>query len=161
MMLVLATRCVPGIPSALRPLGDDRPRAALFSDSSHGSREGRAGQPQKNCWDADGKPAWCSNSTGYVEQAIKPGMDPMGCHAADGAAATTSWCQMNCADHPPNCPPDQCECTSVQDMAKISQDEAKVKRGALPIGGDGGDGLGSGGACVSVRRRSCGGGDRR
>ncbi len=136
MMLVLATRCVPGIPSALRPLGDDRPRAALFSDSSHGSREGRAGQPQKNCWDADGKPAWCSNSTGYVEQAIKPGMDPMGCHAAKSAAATTSWCQMNCADHPPNCPPDQCECTSVQDMAKISQDEAKEKRGALPIGGD-------------------------
>jgi hypothetical protein len=53
-----------------------------------------------------------------AKPAIFPGGDPESCSAVDGGGANDGWCSTNCADVPPNCPVDLCQCTKKGDPKK-------------------------------------------
>ena len=111
--------------------------ASEVSNARNSSKALRRKPLPKKCVDSKGVAVFCRddkavNASMYTGQAIKKGMDALGCTAIDDGGATTSWCQENCADHPPNCPPAMCNCSSV----KVMTAEKKKQRSALPLGGD-------------------------
>jgi hypothetical protein len=42
--------------------------------------------------------------------ALVAGADPASCKATSGTVAETNWCKTGCANEPPNCPAEVCEC---------------------------------------------------